>query len=166
MQQRTCTVPECQNPPRTAKADWCKKHYHRWYRHGDVNACATESGISVSKGRRYLIRDMPGHPLAKTSGKVYVHQAVLYAAIGPGAHACHWCTTTVRWELGVGEADRLVVDHLNGTGDDNRPENLVPSCNRCNSMRGGQARADALRAAGWWSSHDTVAKQGRAQRVA
>lgn len=160
MTDRTCTVPGCSNPPRRLKAEWCKKHYHRWYRHGDVNRCATKSGISVSHGRRYRLLEIRNHPLAKASGKVWEHQVVLYAAIGPGAHPCHWCATTVRWEAAKGEADRLVVDHLNNRGDDNAEANLVPSCASCNSTRAVQARSVALRDAGFWSSHDTVKQLG------
>jgi hypothetical protein len=71
----------------------------------------------------------------------------------------------VRWDAAKSEPDRLTVDHLNGISDDNRRENLVPSCGRCNTLRAQQAKASALRAAGWWSNHDTVAKQGRSPRV-
>lgn len=163
---RTCMVDGCPNPPRSTKADWCKKHYHRWYRHGDVNRCITSSAPSVSVGRRYRTTHQPTHPLAKPSGRVYVHQVVLYAAIGPGPHPCHWCQATLRWDAGKGQRDRLVVDHLNGHGDDNRVDNLVASCGACNSTRGSQARGDALKQAGWWSNNDTVAKRGRKPRVA
>jgi len=157
MQQRTCTVPECDKPTRSPGSEWCAMHYHRWYRHGDVNRSARTSGVSVSQGRRYRLLELPGHPLAKASHKVWEHQVVLYGSIGPGSHPCHWCGSTVRWEAAKGEADRLVVDHLNAIGDDNRIDNLVPSCATCNSARGTQARSDALIAAGWWSSHDTIA---------
>lgn len=163
MQQRTCSVPRCENRPRSGKAEWCAMHYHRWYRHGDVDRCATRSGITSSAGRRYRSTHRPDHPLARASGRIYVHQVVLYAAIGPGRHTCHWCSQSVRWEASKGESDQLVVDHLNGLGDDNRIENLVPSCGRCNSLRGGQARSQALRGAGWWSNHDTVGVLGARQ---
>lgn len=132
-------------------------HYHRWYRHGDVERTATSSGVSASHGRRYASVYLPNHPLAGRNGKVYAHRVALYAAIGPGAHACHWCSALVRWDATRGETDCLNVDHLNGLGDDNRPENLVPSCTACNTTRGAQARSRALRKAGWWSKNDTIA---------
>lgn len=166
MADRTCTVPGCDKTPRSGAADWCKMHYHRWYRHGSVDRVATR--IHTGPARLYRLLALPGHPLAEVADKVWEHRVVLYAAIGAGIHPCHWCSKSVTWELGRGHADGLVVDHLNGVGNDNRPENLVPSCGVCNTTRGAQARADALRAAGWWSNHDTVGntKQGRKPRVA
>lgn len=158
MNERTCSVSGCDKPPRSGRAEWCKMHYHRWYRHGDVNRVATGSGVSVSNGRRYRLLHLPGHPLAKASGRIWEHQAVLYGIIGPGAHPCRWCGKAVRWEAGKGEVDRLVVDHVNGMGDDNRITNLVASCTPCNTTRAVQARSAALVDAGWWSNHDTVAR--------
>jgi len=62
---------------------------------------------------------------------------VLYDAIGPGPHECHWNRVTgcgkVALEWGGGQG--IVVDHLNGDTLDNRPENLVPSCKVCNTRR-------------------------------
>lgn len=156
MQNPTCTVPGCDKPARSRKAKLCPMHYHRWYRHGDVHRVAHKTGITASKGRRYRSRYLPDHPLAGKNGNVYEHRAVLYDKLGQGPHPCHWCDTELDW-LPKGTPGALQVDHLNGIGDDNRPENLVPSCASCNTARGQQARADALREHGWWSRYDTVA---------
>lgn len=166
MTNRTCTVPECDKPARSAKADWCKMHYHRWYRHGSTDKVAR--GISTSQGRRYKSVYEPDHPLASVNGKVYEHRRVLFGILGFGDHACHWCGTTVRWAT-KGDPDELQPDHLNGDGADNRPENLVPSCRRCNTARGTQERHDALKAIGFWSHNDTIdacEAQRRKPRVA
>ena len=168
MDHATCTIDGCDKPLRSSGAQWCKMHYHRWYRHGSTDKVAHESGVTASHGRRYKTKRAPSHPLASKHGVVYVHRLVLFDTIGPGVHACHWCGTEVAW-LPKGDPRCLNVDHLNGLGDDNRPENLVPACQRCNTTRGGQARSDALREAGWWSHNDTVAAlkgQTRADRVA
>lgn len=156
MTNPTCTLPECNKPSRSKSANMCPMHYHRAYRHGDVNKVAHRSGVTVSHGRRYKTVTSKGHPLAHASGKVYEHRLVLWEAIGPGWHACHHCQRPVSWDHGKGHPDTLQVDHLNNYGDDNRPENLAPSCLDCNSTRGAQRRADALREAGWWSSNDTI----------
>jgi hypothetical protein len=139
-------------------------HYHRQYRHGDAHKTAHKAGVTASKGRRYRSAYRPGHPLAMANGKVYVHRAELYDKIGAGVHRCHWGGIAVRWEATRGDADCLNVDHLNGLGDDNSPDNLVPSCPACNTTRGSQARADALRSAGWWSEHDTIARLSKGGR--
>lgn len=166
MADRKCIVSGCDNTPRSGKAEWCKKHYHRWYRHGSVDRSATTAGLTASNGRRYRTTQRPDHPIAGPSGRVYVHRITLYDAIGPGAHPCHWCSRAVRWEAGKGQPDHLTVDHVNGMGDDNRLANLVPSCIACNSTRAHQARSDLLAANGWWSNHDTIAALGtRCDRV-
>jgi hypothetical protein len=142
-------------------------HYHRQYRHGDVNAVAHKSGVTASMGRRYRTRYAPTHPLASKHGIVYEHRQVLYDAIGGGVHHCFWCGTDVEWAP-KGDPKELQPDHLNGDGADNRIENLVPSCRRCNTTRGIQARHDALREAGFWSVNDTIAELksgGRAERI-
>lgn len=168
--ERTCTVDDCEQPTRSGKATLCKKHYHRWYRHGSVDANANTAGVSVSLGRRYR-RVYVGihHPLASPTGSAWEHRSVLFDKIGDGNHPCHWCGTELDWFLDRRNPAALQVDHLNSIGDDNRPENLVPSCRNCNVARGAQARADALRAAGFWSKHDTIARLsngGRRDRVA
>lgn len=35
MPNPTCTIDGCDKPARSPAADWCPKHYQRWYRHGD-----------------------------------------------------------------------------------------------------------------------------------
>lgn len=152
--ERTCGVAGCAKPPRSGKAELCKMHYHRWYRHGDVDVVAT--GQRTGLGRRYRNMHRPGHPLAGRNGHVYEHRYVLFELIGYGPHLCHWCNAPVTWSP-KGTPSCLQVDHLSDDGADNRPENLVPSCRDCNATRALQARSDRLRARGWWARNDTVA---------
>jgi hypothetical protein len=153
---RTCTHADCDKPARSATSPLCKMHYHRMYRHGTVERVATQ--VRTGPGRRYRSAHRPGHPLAMANGKVYVHRAVLFDAIGPGVHPCNWCRSPVAWDATRGDPRMLSVDHLNGEGDDNRPENLVPACSTCNATRGAQNRHRALKAIGWWSNHDTISR--------
>jgi hypothetical protein len=67
--------------------------------------------------------------LANCEGYVYEHRKVLYDKLGAGPHACHWCGLVLGW-------DKMTADHLNAVRDDNREENLVPSCLTCNQARG------------------------------
>lgn len=145
----------------------CKMHYHRWYRHGDHAMVATNIKTTQDCGK-YLIVELPQHPVASPCGKAYVHRVVLFDTIGPGAHPCHWCSTLVAWDLPSTDPRGLQVDHLNQARDDNRPENLVPSCGDCNVGRASQRRSDQLRSMGFWSKNDTVAEllvQQRKPRV-
>src|SRR5690606_29961346 len=85
---------------------------------------------------RYQYTTRRGHPLSTPSGKIPVHRIVLYEKIGPGPHTCHHCGTEINWMPGHRtQPGALTVDHLNGDTTDNSPENLVPSCHRCNFMR-------------------------------
>lgn len=151
-----CTEDGCGILARSKTASLCPKHYHRQYRHGSTTTVSDRT-ISASNGRRYKAKYAPTHPLASRRGVVYVHRMVLFDAIGPGPHACHYCGTTVNW-VRRGEPQELLPDHVNNMGDDNRIENLVPSCRSCNTARGMQARHDAHVKAGWWSRNDTVAR--------
>lgn len=127
-------------------------HYHRWYRHGDP---LVEPGGGSEYVRRYLTASAPAHPLAMKNGKVYVHRATLFDAIGWGPHPCHWCGTELHWRP-TSSGTRLDVDHLDGDGSNNHPSNLVPSCSRCNSARGVAGKHERMVAKGYWSHHDTV----------
>lgn len=85
------------------------------------------------------------HPLAqhcgKGYGKVYEHRLALFNKIGPGEHQCHWCSKLIYWRKDC-RADAIVVDHLDENKWNNKPDNLVPSCRRCNAQR--SIRADFL----------------------
>lgn len=93
---------------------------------------------NISNG--YVVVYMPGHPLVagKSRPRVHMHRAVLYDAIGPGPHPCHWCGKSVTFRVRSGGPDWLVVDHLDHDGLNNDRSNLVPSCTRCNTMRHGR----------------------------
>lgn len=164
VEHETCTVEGCNKPPRSRLAALCPMHYHRQYRHGSVSMVATESGVSVSHGRRYKTVYRPRHPLASKYGNVYVHRMVLFDAIGYGPHPCHWCQRSINWTA-KGDPNELQPDHLNGYGDDNRLENLVPPCRTCNSGRASQHKSAALRDAGFWSVNDTIAHLTNRSRV-
>lgn len=151
-----CVVDECQNKPRSNRAELCPKHYHRMYRHGSLEKVASGVASPFKQARSYRQVFRPGHPIAGKGGRMYEHRFVLYETIGPGTHACHWCGTDVTWGF-KGDPDPLIVDHLNGVEHDNRAENLVASCYGCNTGRAQQARSLYLRSIGYWSGNDTVA---------
>jgi hypothetical protein len=128
-----CSVGECD---RIVKGrHLCEMHYMRAYRHGgDVHAGEGRYGAGYEMTDGYILIGAVGHPLARAKGAVKVHRKVLYDAIGPGPHPCHWCGKPVDWTYGV-TSDALVVDHLDDRRSNNDLDNLVPSCNTCNSSR-------------------------------
>lgn len=68
----------------------------------------------------------------KSKTAIGVHRVLLLHKLGAGPQKCHWCHKEVLWGVYPG----IYTDHLNGNKLDNDPDNLVPSCARCNSMRG------------------------------
>lgn len=99
--------------------------------------CYWESkrGKPRKEGVKYRMTTQPDHPLAPPSGVLAVARIVLYAKLGPGAQACKWCDTPLRWKAPRYAEDALIVDHLNHDPSDDSPENLAPSCNACNGHR-------------------------------
>jgi len=85
-------------------------------------------GFYFSRGYRYLTGQY-GHPIASKTGVVQEHRKILYDAIGPGVHPCHWCGKDLTWQVS------LHVDHKDGDKTNNDRLNLVPSCQPCNTRR-------------------------------
>lgn len=77
----------------------------------------------------YVVVRTPGHPLARADGALSEHRRVAYDVRAGVCEPCYWCRTPLSW-------DDAVIDHLNENRSDNRPENLVVSCNDCNRARG------------------------------
>jgi len=86
-----------------------------------------------AKTRGYLEEKLPGHPLATKAGRVLQHRRVYYDEYGLGPFECYWCGQTVTWGT-------VHIDHLNEIRDDNRLENLVAACTKCNVNRSAMLR--------------------------
>lgn len=135
--QPMCVVPNCTNP-RGYSNGVCNSCWYRLKRTGTLERREFKRRTRTSHG--YItLTGCQAHPLGGPDGNLYEHRRVLYDAIGEGPHACHWCQAEVKWARQSGRGcpkGNLVPDHLNGHKTDNRIENLVPACNRCNSRRG------------------------------
>lgn len=130
-----CVILGCTKAPRSTISPLCEMHYYRQRRHGDPLTVREVTGRAMSTNG-YVIVHLPGHDLSHGSGWAYEHRVVLHASIGPGEHPCHWCGTSVLWELSYPfDMTALVVDHLDDDKQNNDPSNLVPACNPCNVNR-------------------------------
>lgn len=143
-----CTVEDCEKP--SSARGWCKKHYSRWFRYGDVNirknteqrgACTVEGCTRPQKTnhlcgahqrRAYLWGDArPDVPLrpAYTHDRVKTEQG--YVRIKTPGHPrggkYGWVLehiVVMEGQLGRELLPGESVHHINGIRDDNRPGNL------------------------------------------
>lgn len=114
----------------------CSKHFQRQKANGDPLAIRRrEKGTGSINAQGYMIITVPGHPLANARGTLE-HRVVLYDAIGPLWHPCHWCGAMVTWDITTpADPHALVVDHVDFDKLNNDRANLVPSCWGCNIAR-------------------------------
>lgn len=150
--RRFCSAPECQATRLRTLAggtamcvsEGCPNE--RVYRSGLCNSCyyrkrrtgTTDRRVYAYRSRHssgYVCIQQSDHPMS-VNGHVFEHRKVLYDAIGPGPHPCHWCQRLVDWIKGKCVDGAVVPDHLDGDKANNALTNLVPSCNPCNSRRG------------------------------
>ncbi len=117
------------------KAVWggyCQKHKRRKDLYGDpLYSPVAEWGSGYVNKKGYYEIHLKGHPIAHKDGKLLYHRMILFDAIGPNNHYCHWqCGTLLSWFDGTLESDHIDHDKSN-----NDISNLVPSCKPCNSKR-------------------------------
>lgn len=115
------------------KKAWTEERRQEWAdaQRGRDKYGNTAAGFYIHHGYRYLTMQQ-GHPLAQPTGLLQEHRKVLYDAIGPGPHPCHWgCGRMLEW----GGYGGVQPDHLDGDKLNNETTNLVPSCISCNARR-------------------------------
>lgn len=123
----SCSADGCTNGATRVKAGLCEKHYCR-VRRGAPLTDPKRSYKYVTKAG-YIILLRSEHPLAMSEGRVAEHRIVAYEKHEGKCPSCFWCALSLSWE-------DAVVDHLDEDKQNNKPTNLVVSCNRCNRARG------------------------------
>ncbi len=136
----TCTYTGCEGVARTR--GWCALHYARWKKHKDPSVVLLHVTpfTGAAEGTRLRIKaywrvKIPNHPMADKKGWVIEHRMLMYDRFGPGPHPCWCCCEELKWEpfaRGASTKGKIVINHLNEDGHDNRMKNLVFSCVECN----------------------------------
>ena len=123
-----CKVDGCNSMANRKLYQLCEKHYMKMRRRGTTEAFEWPKIKYHSSG--YILEYAPNHPLAmKLAGnRIYQHRKVYYDNYGDGPFKCHWCGKDLTWET-------MDIDHVNAAKTDNRIENLVASCPKCNKER-------------------------------
>lgn len=87
-------------------------------------------------GYRRMVRIPADHPLATPGGLIGEQRMVLFDKIGYGPHLCRWCAIVINWHpTGRTRRGAILADHVDNDPMNNAPENLEPSCGRCNTWR-------------------------------
>lgn len=126
-----CSIEGCENDARSKFGAWCEKHYYRNRRKRSFDDPEVKGRLKTEHG--YIIVRSNDHPVSHSSGMAYEHRVVLYDSVNGEDQPCHWCKKDLVW---FGDGEKIVVDHLDNNKENNDGSNLVPSCHKCNSMRG------------------------------
>lgn len=125
-----CIIKGCRKTAVRTRNTLCEAHYYQNRRTGSFNKKIYPKTADHGSYVRILGSHVQNHPMrSKKSNMLYEHRMVAYDSRNGICDDCFWCGKELTWES-------CVIDHLNEDKHDNRPDNLLVSCPRCNRGRG------------------------------
>lgn len=125
-----CKVNGCERDSMYVKDNVCQKHYFRFMRNGTYDT-VQKRNYRYSNPKGYQLIYEPDHILSQKNGYVYEHRLVMYSVFGDDLPNCSMCGKACNWDLYTTH-----IDHVDEDVTNNKPENLRPLCNACNTGRG------------------------------
>lgn len=125
-----CKIIGCQKDAAYKSDQVCQMHYFRFMRNGTYDTVRKRAYRYVNPAGYHAIYE-PDHPLAQQGGYVYEHRFYLFNEKGYSIKECEMCGVTWSW----GDICSSHVDHIDEDKSNNKPSNLRPLCNSCNTKR-------------------------------
>jgi hypothetical protein len=122
-----CQIEGCSREAVRDSKTICEMHYYRRRRGGTFERRANYEGKANHSAGYVLVKDK-AHPLAHETGYIYEHRKVAYQKYGDALPGCELCGCQISWA-------NCHIDHIDNDKQNNSPDNLRPTCCKCNTGR-------------------------------
>lgn len=125
-----CKIDGCDREVMYKADQVCQMHYFRFMRNGTYETVKKRCYRRVNPAGYHLIYE-PEHTLAQSGGYVYEHRFSLFNERSHSIDKCEICGVDWAWS----DIYSSHVDHIDEDKSNNKPGNLRPLCNSCNTSR-------------------------------
>lgn len=125
-----CKIEGCEKSAVYKSDQVCQMHYFRFMRNGTYDTVRKRAYRYINPAGYHSIYE-PEHCLAQKNGYVYEHRFNLFNEKGRSISKCELCNSPWSWD----DIYNSHVDHIDEDKSNNKPINLRPLCNSCNTKR-------------------------------